>query len=553
MNEIQRQVRAARRRLNLQTFLRVIAVSLTIGFVIALVGVAIPRLWVVPVAPEVWTWSWIGGGAAVGVFGGWLYAFVRRRNDLQAAIELDKRFGLKERVSSSLALAPSERDSDFGQALLGDAQRRVERLDLREQFQLGWNARLLMPCVPMLALFALVMFVPHAVNQATASPTGTAETMARIKKAVAELEKKIALKKEELQKDGLKDADAALTELQKLADKLKSGETGDTKETLVKLNDIAKEAAKRKNELGASENLKKELEKLQKLEQGPGEKLADALREGKLGEAAKEVQKLMEKLQKGELNQEEREKLADQIEQVKNKIEQVQQDMQKQQQALKEEIEKKKNEGNPAEAAKLQEKLEKLQAQEQAMKKNGLNKMAEKMGQCCKNMREGKDGQAAQDMKELSEDLQALKDQLAEAESLNETLEEISDAKQAMNCEKCQGQGCKACQNKNGFGQNKGQGNGDGLGEGRGFGDRPIEETDTKSYDSRVRTKPQKGQAIRVGDAGGANLPGRAAESVKQEVAASLAKEADPIDESSLPRDQREHSREYFEKLLKGE
>ena len=46
---------------------------------------------------------------------------------------------------------------------------------------------------------------------------------------------------------------------------------------------------------------------------------------------------------------------------------------------------------------------------------------------------------------------------------------------------------------------------------------------------------------------------GRAAESVKQEVAASLAKEADPIDESSLPRDQREHSREYFEKLLKGE
>ncbi len=146
-----------------------------------------------------------------------------------------------------------------------------------------------------------------------------------------------------------------------------------------------------------------------------------------------------------------------------------------------------------------------------------------------------------------------MQEQLAELESLDEAMNEIQDAKNAMNCEKCKGAGCKACQGNNGQGRGKGDQPGKGLGDGRGSGERPEEENATKGYDSRVRAKPQKGPAVRVGDAGGRNLPGRAKESVKEEVAASLAKEPDPIDETALPRDQREHSKEYFEKLLKGE
>ena len=46
---------------------------------------------------------------------------------------------------------------------------------------------------------------------------------------------------------------------------------------------------------------------------------------------------------------------------------------------------------------------------------------------------------------------------------------------------------------------------------------------------------------------------GRAKQDVSEEVTASLAADPDPIDETALPRDQREHSKEYFEKLLKGE
>jgi hypothetical protein len=551
MDEIQRQVRKARRRLNGQHFLNVAIISLTVTLTLALIGLALPRLMVLAVRPDVWTWSWIGGGAALGLFAGWLIAFWKRRKDLQAAIELDRRYGLKERVSSSLALSPDERESEIGQVLLLDAQRRVERIDVREQFSWGWNGRALLPLIPTLAMFVLVYFVPHATTEVKASSGSVAEEKARIKKAVAELEKKFTEKKEALKDQGLKESEAILNELAKTAEKMKKTDLDDQKDALVKLNDLAKEAQQKRNQLAPTEKLKEQLEGMKKLNDGPAEKLADALREGDLGQAAKEMQKLMDKLQKGELNKEEKEKMAEQLEKVQQKLEHLVKEHEAQKQALQEKIEQQKQQGNAAEAAKLQEELEKLQAQDDQMKK-GAEQMAKKLGQAAQNLREGKGEQAAQELEQMAQDLQGMQDQLNDLETLDEAMNEIADAKKAMGCKQCQGNGCQECQGQ-GQGKGKGQGNkpGRGLGEGQGQGERPEEKTDTKGYDSRVRAKPKQGAAVRVGDAGGPNLPGKAQESVKEQVEASLSQEPDPIDEKALPRDQREHSKEYFEKLLK--
>jgi hypothetical protein len=550
MEEIQRQVRKARRRLNGQQFLHVVIWSLTIALTIALVGLAIPRVMILSVQPDVWTWSWIGGGASLGILAGWFIAFWQRRNDLQAAIELDRRFGLKERVSSSLALSADERESEIGQVLMIDAARRVERIDIGEQFSWGWNARALLPMIPAFAMFALVYFVPHAAQQASASSGSVAEEKARIKKAVAELEKKFTEKKEALKDQGLKESEAILNELAKTAEKMKKAELEDQKDALVKLNDLTKEAQQRRNQLAPTEKLKEQLEGMKKLNDGPAEKLADAMREGDLAQAAKEMQKLMEKLQKGELNKEERQKMAEQLEQVQQKIEQVKKEHEAQKQALQEKIEQQKQQGNAAEAAKLQQELEKLQAQDDQMKK-GAEQMAKKLGEAAKNLKEGNAQQAAEDLEQLAQDLQGMQDQLNDLETLDEAMNEIDETKKAMGCKKCAGDGCQACQGKGAGGGNKGDKPGDGLGEGQGFGERPEEKTDTKGYDSRVRAKPKQGSAVRVGDAGGPNLPGKVQESVKEQVEASLSQEPDPIDEAALPRDQREHSKEYFEKLLK--
>jgi hypothetical protein len=540
--------------MNLREYLRYITWSLSIALLGVLIGLAIPRIWYLNVDADVWTWSWLGGGAACGLGIGWILGFLRRRSDLQAAIELDRRYGLKERVSSSLSLKPEERDTIFGQALVSDAERRLERIDLREHFQLGLDWRTFLPLWPALGVFALVFFVPHATQNLVASSNDVEAEKARIKKAVAELEKKFENKKLEREKlEGLKEMQGSLQDLAKQAEKLKDNKLETQKDALVKLNDLAKEAEKRRNELGGTDTLKKQLEDLKQMERGPAEKLTDALREGDMAKAALEMQKLAEKLKKGELDKEDREKLAQQLEQVKQKIEQIQKEHEQKKQQLQDEIEKQKNQGNAAEAARLQEQLEKMQAQDNQMKK-GLQKMADKMGQAAQNLREGKpqgDANAQEAMQALADDLKQVQEELEEMEALEDAMKEIDDAKKAMNCKQCQGGGCKACQGGNGNGN--GNQPGQGLGEGRGQGDRPEEANATKGYDSRVRAKVQKGPATRIGDAGGTNLAGRAKEAVKEEVAASLVKDPDPIDETALPRDQREHSKEYFEKLLKGE
>src|SRR5262245_21792484 len=111
MEEIKRQVSRARRRLVLQQFLLVVGWSLFATLLIAVVGLAIPRLWVINVIQQTWDWSWIGGGIGAGLLLAGIWTYIIRRTKLDAAIELDKRFGLKERVSSTLALGPEELDT----------------------------------------------------------------------------------------------------------------------------------------------------------------------------------------------------------------------------------------------------------------------------------------------------------------------------------------------------------------------------------------------------------------------------------------------------------
>jgi hypothetical protein len=132
-------------------------------------------------------------------------------------------------------------------------------------------------------------------------------------------------------------------------------------------------------------------------------------------------------------------------------------------------------------------------------------------------------------------------------------MDEIAGAKNAMNCQHCQGEGCAACQGGNFAMPGNKPGRGDGLGEGQGYGERPEQETETGGYRSRVEAKPRAGQAIRVGDARGKNLAGQSQQAVQEEVASSFSQDPDPIIHQKLPRREREQTREYFERLREGQ
>jgi len=561
MEEIKRQVGRAHRRLVFQQFLRVVGWSLFATLLIAAIGLAVPRIWPLALDRQIWDWSWIGGGLAAGFVVASVWTLIIRRSKLDAAIELDRRYGLKERVSSTLALGPEELDTEIGQALMTDAVRRVERIDVREQFQVSPSWRILLPLVPAIALavmFAALDFATQRKAGATSEEQVAIKT--QIKTATQKLQEKLRESEKKAAELGLKDAED-LKEMNKELDKLANKSNVDRKEAMLKINDLAQEVERRRQELGGAERMKKQLDKLKDVAKGPADKLAESLKEGDFGKAQEQMQKLKEDLKNGKLSDEDKKKLAQQMEQMKDALKQGAADAREAREQLQRQIEKKLAEGNLAEAAKLQQQLDEMN-QNAAQMEQMMENLAEKLDQAAQAMKAGDAKQAAEKLDELAQNLDQLQEQLDQIENLNEILDQLADAKNAMKCADCGGAGCKACEGngegdgKSGQGEGKGKGKGKGdyaRGSGQGEGLRDEEETDKSFYDTRVGADAKAGEAVRVGKARGKNVAGQSREAVKEAVQAELAKEPDALDEVNLPRDQREHAKQYFEKFREGQ
>ena len=556
MEEIKRQVGRAQRRLVLQQFFLICGWSLFATLLIAAIGLAIPRIWALPIVQQTWDLSWIAGGVAVGLLIAALWTFLVRRSRLDAAIELDRRFGLKERVSSTLALNSQELSSDIGMALVTDASRRIERIDVREQFRVSPTWRIALPIAPAFAIAALVMLPAAAMKQAQATSNPPEEVKKQIKTATIKLQEKLRENQKRNEELGLKDGDL-LKEVNRELDKLVNKDTADRKEALIKINDLAKEVEKRKQDLGGAEKVRKDMDKLKDIAKGPADKMADALKEGDFGKAEEAMKKLTAELNAGTLSKEDQEKLAKQLEQVKEKLEQAVQQQQENRERLKQQIQQKISEGNVGEAARLQQQLDQLEAnadQQEAM----MQQLADKFGEAAKNLQaEGDPKKAAEQLDKLAGDLAKMEKQLEEAANLQEVLDQLEDAKDALNCQACQGQGCAQCQGAADDGKQAGksgsnQGNGK-TGRGQGSGARDEEETDKGFYDTRVATDAKAGQSVKIGEVGGPNKAGKSLEAIKDEIKASLAKEPDALEDVTLPRDQRENAKQYFERFRKGE
>ena len=89
-------------------------------------------------------------------------------------------------------------------------------------------------------------------------------------------------------------------------------------------------------------------------------------------------------------------------------------------------------------------------------------------------------------------------------------------------------------------------------GKGRGGGKRDRQEEDTGTYKSRVKGKLQQGETVVTGNADGDNISGKTASQTRDLVEASLNKKSDPLENQKLPRTQREHVQQYFNKLRTG-
>lgn len=540
MDVLKQQVRRARRRLALQRFLAVLTWSWFAWLLAAAVVVTVDKYR--PIGLEAWAWPAIGLGA--GLLTAIIWSLVTRRTELEAAIEIDRRFGLKERVSSTYALDAGQLDSSAGRALVEDAMKRVQRLHVADQFRLRLSRWSLLPLLPAVAVFLIAVFLQPAVdgNKAGGSVATKAERK-QVKASVDPLRKKSLERRKEARDKGLLQAEELFAKLEQGTKDLAKSELTDKKQALMELNDLAKDLEKRREQLGAAQKMQDQFKQLKDLDKGPADKMADALKNGDFQVAMKEINQLRDKLENGKLDAEAKAALEKQLKQMEDKLRKMADSHEKAMQSMKKQIEELKKKGQGQQAKELEEKLSQMQQQSSQMKL--AKQMADQMGQCTKCMQQGDKAGAAKAMSKLQEQLAELQQQADEMAMLEDAMSELEMAKDAMSCKECNGEGCQACM---GMGNRFGR-PGMGLGRGRGQGPRPEEKTDSKFYDTKVKQQTGKGAALVVDFVDGPNMKGQVQQEIQTQFESMKAEETDPLTGQQLPRAYREHTQKYFDTL----
>jgi chemotaxis protein histidine kinase CheA len=550
MNRIEVKVRSARRRLILGHFGQALCVTLFAGLLVAIVAIALPAIRFMDVNVSAWNYSWIGGCLVAAFAAAGIYAFVKAPSVEAVAAELDRRFGLRERLSSSIAMTEVDRDSDFGLALLADADKKAAKVDVAEKFRLkptkiGW---LPMSMVPVLVV-VLMLAEPMSETSASTTPKVDKTEVKQVLTAASKLKKRIQQQRRKAEAEGLKEAEDMFKKMESQLDKITKASDMNRKDAMIEMNDLKKQLEERRSQLGSTEQMKRALSQMKGLEAGPGDKVAKAIEQGNLAKAKDMVKDLADKMRQGELSEAEKEQLKNQVQQMQKALEDAVKEHKKKEKELKDQIEQARREGRSGDAAKMQQKLNQMQQKNSQMQ--NMQQMAESMKNAAEACENGDAGQAADALQQMSDQLGQMQQEMSELEDLDSALDSLSESKSQMRCQQCEGGGCKECQGQ-GQGQGQGFGQGQGLGRGTGQGDRPESETDTNTYETQVRGKVKKGKAVITGFADGPNRKGITREDVKQAIQGSLSEKSDPSENQTLPRAEREHAQQYFDQLREG-
>ncbi|MEP6167738.1 MAG: hypothetical protein ABJ208_03450 [Rhodopirellula bahusiensis] len=558
-SQVESKVRSARRRMMAGQFGRTFAVTWFVGLIIATIAVAAMAITPLPLdrlgldAPEMtvqqWALGWIVAVTVASILVSTIVMWVSAPSVMRVAAEVDSRFGLKERLSSSLSSrVSSDENSAAGNALRQDAARRASKLDVAQKFALSPQRVSWLP-LAIVPILAVMIFAIEPATETTSELNSevNASEVRQVKIAAAELKKRLAQQKREADAKGLLEARELFEKMESQLDKITNSKTLKRKDALLELNDIKEQIQARKDRLGSPEEMRKTLAQMKGLDGGPAEKVLSQIKKGEFGKAAEEIKKLAKQVKDGKLTDQQKEKLNKQIKKMAEQMKEAAKNHEEKKKQLQEKIDQAKREGRNEEAAKLQQKMNEAESADSQMQQ--MQQMADAMQQAADAMQQGDDSAAAQAMEQMSGQLGEMQMAMSELEDLESALGDLSQSKNQMNCKQCNGDGCQACQGQ-GFGE--GEKPGMGMGRGKGKGDRPEEETDINTYDTQVRGKVKRGRAIIAGFADGPNRKGVTREDIQSAIESNLSEESDPLEDQVLPRDEREQTREYFDRLREG-
>ncbi|MGH7173993.1 MAG: hypothetical protein ACRELG_27285 [Gemmataceae bacterium] len=558
---LDRQVARVRRRLFLQTLLQMLVRCWLASLAVAM-GWFVAEPYAVPNEVPSLRWTIAGSLLGVGAVAAVGLAGWRTPSCIAAALALDERFNLKERVTTTLTLSEAERASSAGQALIADVHSRLGPLHVRDRFpvRIPWLAALLP--VGTVVLVLLAYFYKPAL---TPTRAGSGQLLADSPVAKAGIEKALRpLHRKPTKKRGERPKSEELQRLEAELDRLsqKPHDTREQARELVKdLTNAEDEVRKREKRLAdrldALKEQMKQAERLSKKDKkdGPAKKLDKALdqadlkkareeaeRLGKQLQADEEVARLHKKMKDEKLTEEQKQELREQLEKLKDQeltrkqkeqMEQQLQDMKDKLERLtrsdeaKERLRELQRQGaiNQEELERELDQIDKNMAKLDKETLQQLQELADKLGECQKCMNEGKEGEAAKKMAEAAEKLAKL-DPNGECKELQQQLQELRQARKAM---------CQALDGK----------------PVPGAGKRPeSRDGQTSAKEEWAHSRMDKGRLQVIDQVAGDGFKGpRKPAEMTEEIRRASQEEPEALDRQRLPRSASDMARGYFEKL----
>jgi hypothetical protein len=481
-----------------------------------------------------------GAATCLGLF----LAMWRAPSRLTAALLLDERCDLRERVTTSLLLSPREQPTAAAQALMADVNSRVGDADIPAKFPLriGWPAGVAPTLAALLAIAAF--YLEPRISQATtgSGTTAKSEIVANAKEIdqkLNELKKRERPKRDALRErsEDIKKLDA---ELDQIANKPRNTKE-ELKERIKEMTQVEERMQNREKEIAQrAQAIRQQLQQMGRMgdnnenQPGPAKDLQKALSEGKLDKAREEIERLAKKLKSNDMTAKEKEELSKQLDSLQKKLEGMAQ--QKEKIAELERLAKE----NKISKETLKKEMEEIKKDSQKLK--GLQQLADKLGECQKCLKKGDAKGASESMKQGGEQISDLDQQSKEMDDLREQLDRLRDAKDSM------AQGMQGQQGQGGQGQpqDSSPGNNPTPASGR----RPLADPmKTKSFDAKVKGQFDKGKIVYDGLTPGGSFRKRSNAEMAGQVKQASQEEPEAIDQQRIPRSARDMAKRYFKEL----
>ena len=550
MNELDRPIGRVWRRLRAQRFLASAVWCLAAGLALATVVLGVEKLGNVAIPGAAWWPFAIAGGLSVVAAG--LIAALTGPDRTAAALALDHAFGLNERLSTALTLPEALRETPAGRALIADAIRHVDGLDVSDRFGLRLPRLAWLPIVPVLIAGAILLVPEWSSRQAgraTASGSSKAEDKKVVAKESSALGKKMAEQRKAMDKQKFAEADRLLAEVEKAANDLAKAPPAEKDKAMVAMNKLTETLKDRQKQLGSPEQVNRQLQQLKEMtSSGPADDFSKALAKGDFDKAAKELKELKEKLASGKMSEKDKQALKQQVGEMAKQLEKLANLDQRKKQLE----EARKNGG----LSKEQFDKEMAKLEDQAKNLAKVQKMAQQLAKAEEALQKGDAKKAAEALGMSEQQLAKMAQEVSEMQSLESAMADLQQAKEGMNGEGNEGDN-QFGDGFNQLGQNGNRRNrGDGQG-GRGQGEGPRAEApdNVASYNSKTKNQYGKGAAIVEGTAPPTSQSkGFSTFNIQGEIeASSTGTAADALTNQKVPKSVEKHIRGYFDQINKGQ